>query len=123
MTDLLTFEGKAAHSSTPALGVNAIDKALAYTLSVSARVLSIAGGTAANMIPGRCELVVAAPYEKGQPVPPELIEKMAKTFHDTAGDLRAVMKTMLASNDCWMIRARSRLKKYAVRMRNTATMM
>ena len=68
-TDVLTFEGKAAHSSTPALGVNAIDKALAYTLSVSARVLSVRGGTAANMIPGRCELVVAAPYEKGTPQP------------------------------------------------------
>lgn len=31
--------------------------------------------------------------------PPELIEKMAKTFHDSHGDLRAVMKTMLASNE------------------------
>jgi uncharacterized protein (DUF1800 family) len=31
--------------------------------------------------------------------PPELIEKMAKTFHDSSGDLRAVMKTMLASNE------------------------
>ena len=31
--------------------------------------------------------------------PPELIEKMAKTFHDSNGDLRAVMKTMLASNE------------------------
>jgi uncharacterized protein (DUF1800 family) len=31
--------------------------------------------------------------------PPELLEKMAKTFHDTTGDLRAVMKTMLTSNE------------------------
>jgi uncharacterized protein (DUF1800 family) len=31
--------------------------------------------------------------------PPELIEKMAKTFHDSNGDLRAVMKTMLTSNE------------------------
>jgi uncharacterized protein (DUF1800 family) len=31
--------------------------------------------------------------------PPELIEKMAKTFHDSHGDLRAVMKIMLGSSE------------------------
>jgi uncharacterized protein (DUF1800 family) len=31
--------------------------------------------------------------------PPSLIERMAKTFHDTDGDLRAVMATMLASKE------------------------
>jgi uncharacterized protein (DUF1800 family) len=31
--------------------------------------------------------------------PPQLIEKMAKTFHDSHGDLRAVMKTMLGSSE------------------------
>ncbi len=31
--------------------------------------------------------------------PPQLIEKMAKTFRDSNGDIRAVMKTMLASNE------------------------
>jgi uncharacterized protein (DUF1800 family) len=31
--------------------------------------------------------------------PPELVEKMARTFHDANGDLRAVMKTMLTSNE------------------------
>jgi uncharacterized protein (DUF1800 family) len=31
--------------------------------------------------------------------PPELIEKMARTFRDSHGDLRAVMKTMLASSE------------------------
>ena len=31
--------------------------------------------------------------------PPQLIEKMARKFHDSHGDLRAVMKTMLDSNE------------------------
>jgi uncharacterized protein (DUF1800 family) len=31
--------------------------------------------------------------------PPELVEKMARKFHESHGDLRAVMKTMLASNE------------------------
>ena len=31
--------------------------------------------------------------------PPQLVDRMAKTFHDTNGDLRAVMKTMLTSNE------------------------
>jgi len=31
--------------------------------------------------------------------PPELVEKMARKFHDSHGDLRAVMKTMLSSNE------------------------
>ncbi|PYT16390.1 MAG: DUF1800 domain-containing protein [Acidobacteria bacterium] len=31
--------------------------------------------------------------------PPELVERMAKTFRDTHGDIRAVMKTMLSSKE------------------------
>jgi uncharacterized protein (DUF1800 family) len=33
--------------------------------------------------------------------PPALVDRMAKTFHETDGDLRAVMKTMLDSKEFW----------------------
>jgi uncharacterized protein (DUF1800 family) len=33
--------------------------------------------------------------------PQALIDRMAKTFHDTDGDIRQVMKTMLASREFW----------------------
>jgi acetylornithine deacetylase/succinyl-diaminopimelate desuccinylase-like protein len=53
--------GKAAHSSTPALGENAITKAMATISSKpSLQVVSIDGGDAVNKVPARCEVVVAA---------------------------------------------------------------
>lgn len=57
----IVFEGKAAHSSTPALGVNAITLALeAITANPALRVAAISGGTAVNVVPARCEVIVAA---------------------------------------------------------------
>ena len=52
--------GKAAHSSTPALGENAITKAIT-TISAkpNLQVVSIDGGDAVNKVPARCEVVVA----------------------------------------------------------------
>jgi len=56
----LTFSGKAAHSSTPQLGVNAIDAALqALSINLRLNLASIAGGTAVNVVPARCDVVVA----------------------------------------------------------------
>ncbi len=56
----LTFSGKAAHSSTPHLGVNAIDVALqALSTNLKLNLASIAGGTAVNVVPARCNVVVA----------------------------------------------------------------
>ncbi len=56
----LTFSGKAAHSSTPQLGVNAIDVALqALSINLKLNLSSIAGGTAVNVVPARCNVVVA----------------------------------------------------------------
>ena len=53
--------GKAAHSSTPTLGENAITKALrTISLVPDLRVVSIDGGDAVNKVPARCEVVVAA---------------------------------------------------------------
>lgn len=57
----LVFSGKAAHSSTPALGENAVAKALAAIVPQSNfRLVSIDGGDAVNKVPAWCEVVVAA---------------------------------------------------------------
>ncbi len=57
----IMFTGKAAHSSTPALGENAIAKALeAIGAQMKSQVISIDGGDAVNKVPARCEAVVAA---------------------------------------------------------------
>jgi acetylornithine deacetylase/succinyl-diaminopimelate desuccinylase-like protein len=56
----LTFAGKAAHSSTPALGINAIEVALeALAINLKLNLAAISGGTAVNVVPARCEVVVA----------------------------------------------------------------
>ena len=57
----MTFAGKAAHSSTPALGVNAIEIALqAMAINPKLNLAAISGGTAVNVVPARCDVVVAA---------------------------------------------------------------
>jgi acetylornithine deacetylase/succinyl-diaminopimelate desuccinylase-like protein len=60
-TRRVAFAGKAAHSSTPKLGENAIVKALS-TLASRPKVhcCAIEGGDAVNKVPARCEVVVAA---------------------------------------------------------------
>ena len=47
------FEGKAAHSATPALGVNAVEKALASPLDGA---VFLRGGQGANSVPAFCEV-------------------------------------------------------------------
>lgn len=54
----LTFPGKAAHSSTPHLGVNAIEKALAFCASHGVRPERAEGGDLANKVPARCTIEV-----------------------------------------------------------------
>lgn len=68
----LTFAGKAAHSSTPQLGVNAIQKALEWARTSGSPVLSARGGTSSNVVPARCLLEVPAPRERGSPEPDEV---------------------------------------------------
>ncbi len=56
----LVFQGRAAHSSTPALGQNAILMALEKLSAVrDCKVLSIRGGDAVNKVPARCEVLIA----------------------------------------------------------------
>jgi acetylornithine deacetylase/succinyl-diaminopimelate desuccinylase-like protein len=68
----LSFTGKAAHSSTPHLGVNAIRRALAWARSSGTPLLSAAGGTSANVVPASCVLEVPAPRDSGEPSPEEV---------------------------------------------------
>lgn len=59
----LVFSGKAAHSSTPHLGVNAIAKALAFSDAAGVVPVAAKGGDAANKVPARC--VVDVPDRAG----------------------------------------------------------
>ncbi|MGZ6124275.1 MAG: M20/M25/M40 family metallo-hydrolase [Myxococcales bacterium] len=65
----ILFAGRAAHSSTPALGENAILKALAWVKSSGSPVIAARGGSGANVVPASCVLEVPAPREKGEPEP------------------------------------------------------
>jgi len=65
----ILFSGKAAHSSTPKLGENAILKALAWVKTSGSPVLAARGGSGTNVVPASCSLEVPAPREKGEPEP------------------------------------------------------
>lgn len=56
----VVFEGRSAHSSTPALGVNAVDLALEWLSSTGVQVVEVTGGASTNAIPAECQLSVIA---------------------------------------------------------------
>jgi acetylornithine deacetylase/succinyl-diaminopimelate desuccinylase-like protein len=86
------FEGRAAHSSTPALGRNAISAALAALSNPALQVVSIDGGDAVNKVPARCEVAFAgglpevsgftrsadAPRSRATSIPAPTVEILAK---------------------------------------------
>ena len=103
----LVFEGRAAHSSTPALGRNSILMALAaLAANPRVRVKSITGGDAVNKVPALCEAIVSgdlspiadvariedAGDSNGAPVPSEIITALGdfvlelQKFADRAGE-------------------------------------
>jgi acetylornithine deacetylase/succinyl-diaminopimelate desuccinylase-like protein len=62
--DRLIFEGRSAHSSTPALGLNAIQLAIqALEHRPDLHIVSINGGDAVNKVPARCEVEIG-----GEPI-------------------------------------------------------
>jgi acetylornithine deacetylase/succinyl-diaminopimelate desuccinylase-like protein len=62
----LIFEGRSAHSSTPALGVNAIQRAVeVLERRPDLRIARIHGGDAVNKVPARCEVTIG-----GEPLRP-----------------------------------------------------
>lgn len=64
------FTGTAAHSSTPALGRNAIEAALArLAQDQDSGLVAIEGGTHPNVVPDRCTLELAARGTRGGPGP------------------------------------------------------
>jgi acetylornithine deacetylase/succinyl-diaminopimelate desuccinylase-like protein len=75
------FEGKAAHSSTPALGENALEKALADPL---AGAVSLRGGQGANSVPGSCEVGLA--YGPGT-LPLEGMRRSVSAWHEAIAAL------------------------------------
>jgi acetylornithine deacetylase/succinyl-diaminopimelate desuccinylase-like protein len=66
----LRFEGKSAHSSTPHLGVNALERGVAFLRALTAagfspRVVEASGGTAHNQVPAEALFKVLLPALPG----------------------------------------------------------
>jgi acetylornithine deacetylase/succinyl-diaminopimelate desuccinylase-like protein len=57
------IQGRAAHSSTPEFGINAIQRALALVRERRLHLLSVHGGDAANRVPALCEIEVMGELE------------------------------------------------------------
>ncbi|MFZ1120535.1 MAG: M20/M25/M40 family metallo-hydrolase [Candidatus Binataceae bacterium] len=101
----LTFAGKAAHSSTPALGINAIEIALeAMAINLKLNLAAISGGTAVNVVPARCDVVVATDAALDVPIGGAI---EAATFE---GRIAEIIPLEVVTT---MLRFISALRKYA----------
>ena len=100
----LRFAGKAAHSSTPRLGVNAIQKAIAWARASGTPVIAASGGSSTNVVPASCVLQVPTPRDRGEPAPDEVKFLAATSLKPnlwralmTAGALEELWQTQLAA--------------------------
>jgi acetylornithine deacetylase/succinyl-diaminopimelate desuccinylase-like protein len=90
------FHGKAAHSSTPHLGINAIAKAAAWAKQSGARVLAVSGGASANTVPALCTLLVQAAR------PASLAPERARPIETTAQpDLSRLFQLAASLSELW----------------------
>jgi acetylornithine deacetylase/succinyl-diaminopimelate desuccinylase-like protein len=77
--------GRAAHSSTPHLGLNAIDMALERLLTEDGPVVAMTGGSSPNTVPAACDVARGMPGDG----PPRV-------------DLRPVLGAVRDLRDAWM---------------------
>lgn len=94
--------GKAAHSSTPQLGVNAADRALELSTKLGP-VLEIDGGASTNTIPSQCRLLTVA---NGPSLPPGDRSEDAGDGPE-AFDLAPLLRVCAELRDVWRSAAES----------------
>jgi acetylornithine deacetylase/succinyl-diaminopimelate desuccinylase-like protein len=90
------FVGRAAHSSTPHLGVNAIDLAVEKLLSEDGPILAMHGGSSPNTIPGSCDAVRGSPGDGPEAVDLRLVVAAARDLRDA---WRQAMATLEPATD------------------------
>lgn len=83
-----SWKGKSAHSSTPDLGDNAIQKGLNDILKRGLGIVSLSGGTDSNRIPDRCEASLTS-----QKTP------FTTSLHGLMGDLEELSKELKKQKD------------------------
>jgi acetylornithine deacetylase/succinyl-diaminopimelate desuccinylase-like protein len=88
-----TFAGRSVHSSTPHLGVNAIDRALSVLEAAAGPVLDLHGGASTNAIPAECSALLGADASVGDASTPER--------GGEAVDLSSLVPVAKAAREAW----------------------
>ena len=95
----IAFTGRAAPSSTPPRGDNAIHRALAWAQSSGARVVGARGGASANTVPALCALEVATQLDSREPLP---AQARAIANAEPLPDLWRALQTAGALEEVWL---------------------